>query len=208
MTLDLIRRVIPNAPAAHYDSGAEYSATYEMVKHVDAIPIKPEHDLIWMCKYGGYWRHENPTDYETNFDFKKILVVEPAERFVDDYRLDVIAMGLRGQESYGRRMNAKTRGAFYPVEYKKLQHGLHHLCPIIHWSHDDVWAYIAGRNLKYNSVYDRMAEIGIDRKEQRVSCILGMVGAGTGWRFSLLRQVDPNRFNELAGEFPMIKEFC
>lgn len=201
--LDLVHRVVPNAAVAHYDSGAEYQFTYEMIEASKAITIKPKHDLIWMCKYGGYWWHENPVDYDTDFDFDEILVHEPARRFVKEHKLNVVAIGLRGQESYGRRMNARAKGELY-----QLKSGLFHLCPLAHWTDSDIWAYIAGRKLQYNRVYDKFAELEIPRKEWRVSCILGMVGASRGWRFAFLRQIEPHRFNELAAEFPMIKQFC
>lgn len=204
VVLDLVRRVVPDALAAHYDSGCEYPQTYEMTKYAKAITIHPEHSLLDMCRYGGYWWYKNPVDYNKDFDFTKVLVVEPAQRFIKQYNISVMAVGLRGQESYGRRMNAKTRGCLY---FHKTDNA-YHLCPITHWRDEDVWAYIAGRKLKYNAIYDKMTELGIRRKEQRVSCILGMIGAGNGWRFAMLRQIDPILFNQLAAEFPMLKQFC
>ncbi len=202
--LDLVRQVVPSVAVGFYDSGCEYPWTYEMCEHVGAQVIRPTHDLISMCRHGGYWGYKGEHDWNANYDFDKVLVREPAERFVKEHDLQVLAIGLRGQESYGRGMNARKSGALYHAKYDDLWH----LCPLAHWDHDDIWAYIASRKLRYNEAYDHMASAGIPRDTWRVSCLLGFVGAATGGRFSFLRQIQPQRFNELAAEFPMLKEFA
>lgn len=203
VVLDLVRRVVPDAPAAFFDSGCEYRWTYETVARFGAKVIKPQMSLLEMCRYGGYWGYATPVDAAAEFDFFAFLVSEPSARFVAEEGLSVIALGLRGQESSGRRASANARGELYYVQSE----GVWHLCPLAHWTFDDVWAYIADRGLDYNEVYDRMAQAGIPRENWRVSTLLGMTGAATMGRYSFLRRVDPEAFYRLAAEFPKILEF-
>lgn len=201
--LDLVRRVVPDAPAAFFDSGMELASTYEMVQHYAVQTIHPQRSLPDMLRYGGYWGYATPTDPEAEFDFWAFLVGEPSLRFRAEHGLAVIAMGLRAQESSVRRLNAWQRGELYFSAYDQLWH----CCPLARWTAEDVWSYLGSRGLRYNSVYDRMAELGIPRAEWRVSALLGSSGAAQGGRFGHLRRIDPALFHRLAAEFPKIKEY-
>lgn len=203
VTLDLVRQVVPNAPAAFFDSGLEYPGTYEMVAHYGAQTINPEASLTEICRYGGYWGYDDPESPETNFDFFSYLVAEPSWRFVTEHNLSVMAMGLRAQESGGRRMNAWARGELYPVERDKP---FWHCCPLAFWRDADVWTYIAGRGLRYNSAYDRMAEMGMKREEWRVGMLLGL-SKRTWGRYAWLRRGWPEQFWRIAKEFPMVVQY-
>lgn len=201
--LDLVRQVVPDVALAFFDSGCEYAWTYEIVEHYGAAIIHPEMSLPDLCRYGGYWGYEDAVEPGRNIDFDAFLIYEPATRFRDQYKLDVCALGLRGQESFGRMQSAKRSGRLYACKYD----GLHHLCPLAFWRTEDIWAYIASRELQYNHAYDRMANAGIPRREWRVSTLLGAVGASFG-RLSNLRLVDPNKFIELAREFPELRRMA
>ena len=203
VTLNLIRQIVPDAPAAFFDSGCEYPDTYVTIEHYGAITIKPEMSLPEMCRYGGYWGHQHPTDPDAEFDFFSFLVAEPSWRFVTQYSIDVLAMGLRGQESKGRLLSARKRGELYHVK----RTGIYHLCPLARWTDDDVWAHIASENLRYNEAYDRMAHIGIPRERWRVGMLLGMAKPGLQERYSWLRQMYPGLFYRLAADFPKIASF-
>lgn len=200
--LDLVRRVVPDAPAALFDSGCEYRWVYELAEHYGIEIIKPEMSLLDMCRDGDYWGHRGGANPDVEYDFFSFLVGEPSTRFVEDHNLSVIAMGLRAEESAGRRMSAYRRGELYQVAS-----GLWHLCPLARWTHDDVWAYIASRGLRYNVAYDRMAELGIPRERWRVSALLGMCGAATLGRYAYLRQIDPELWRRLSAEFPKIASY-
>ncbi len=200
VTLHLVRQVQPDAPAAFFDSGCEYPGTYEMVEHYAATTILPQMTLVEMCKYGGYWGYPTPTDAQAEFDFFSFLVAEPSARFVEACGIDVLAMGLRGQESAGRRISARRNGVLYQVRST----GLWHLCPLADWSGNDVWAYIASRGLRYNPAYDRMAELGVPRRQWRVGMLLGMTKPGLQERYGWLRQAYPELFYRLAQDFPKI----
>lgn len=203
---DLIRQVIPDAPAAHFDSGAEYTWTYDLVRELGVETIKPEMSIIELARYaraGGYWDKETGDDTYRPVDYDAFLIYEPFARFAEKYNLGAVGLGLRGQESYGRMMNVRTHGDLYYAKYNDMWH----LCPLAHWKTEDIWAYIASRNLAYNKAYDLMAQHRIPRESWRVSTLLSYEGATKGGRFSTLRQIDPERFYALAEEFPDILKY-
>lgn len=202
VTLDLVRRIVPTAPAAFFDCGCELPTTEAMVDHYGAQRVKTQQTLKEMCRYGGYWGYEHPTDAEAEFAFFDFLVAEPSQRFVEEHQLTTIAMGLRAQESGGRAMSAWKRGRLY-----RVASGEWHLCPLAFWSDSDVWAYIADRHLVYNEAYDRMAELRMPRRTWRIGMLLGLAGARTEGRYAWLRQMYPGVWNELVGEFPKIANY-
>lgn len=195
VTLDLVRRVLPDAPAAFFDSGAELPSTLELVARMGATVITPRMSMLDMARYAGWWDYAEPVDAGCPFDAKRVVIEEPSEAFVVRSRLRVLAHGLRGQESSGRAAHA-SRGDLYEGADRTW-----YLMPIIRWSLEDVWAYIASRELPYNSAYDRMAEARIPRESQRVATLLGERGSGWG-RHALLRRAEPERWARLVAEFP------
>jgi len=194
--------VVPDAPAALYDSGCEYSGTLELAEHYGVEIIKPEMSLPELCRYGGYWGHARPVDAEADINFMAFLVTEPAIYFAEKHHLDTVALGLRAQESGARRMNAWKRGMLYFVEGL----GVWHLCPLAFWTERDVWAYIASRGLRYHPAYDRMAELGIPRERWRISTAMGVTQAREGG-LSVWRQIEPQMYNALVQDFPMLASF-
>lgn len=200
--LDLVRRVVPDVPAAFFDCSCELRQTYDIVRHYGIDVIETEISLIDLCKAGGYWGYrDEEVDIDLDIDFSYWLIDEPAKHFAESYGLDTIALGLRAGESKARRLNAVSRGELYMTKV-----GRWHLCPLAYWSDADVWAYIADRGLAYNAAYDCMAELGIPRQEWRISSLLG-ADAATHGRFARLRQIDPNAYNRLASVFPMIARY-
>lgn len=202
VTLHLVRQIVPDVVAAFYDSGCEYEDSTAMAEHYGAEVIQPEMSLLELCRYGGYWGYAHPADAEVDVNFKAFLVTEPAVYFAEKYGLDVVALGLRAQESAGRRMNARKRGEYYQAK----DMGVWHLCPLASWTDNDVWAYIASRGLRYHTAYDKMAALGLPRKAWRVSLLMSAVAAQWGG-LAVLRQIEPERFRALAAEFPRILDY-
>lgn len=199
VTLDLVRRVIPDAPAAFFDSGCELESVREVVRHYGAQVIQPRLTFPELARYSGWWGFADPVDSECAWNAKAILIDEPGEVFVCRERLLGVALGLRAEESGGRALNARTRGELYRGSDRTWR-----LCPIAHWSAADVWAYIASRELRYAAAYDAMTALGIPREEQRVGTLLGAIGASHG-RHAVVRAIEPDTFERLAEEFPGLR---
>lgn len=198
--LHLVRRVVPDAPAAFFDSGMEYPETTAFVAATPNCRIYPSQlSLSEMLQAGGHWGAEG--DASLQFDFFGFLVAEPSQRFVFQEQLQVLAIGLRAQESAGRRLNARVRGPLYAVAS-----GITHCCPLARWTTDDVWSYLALTGIPYNPIYDRMAAIEVPREEQRVSILVSNVAARWGG-FARLRQLHPRLFGDLCARFPLLKGF-
>jgi phosphoadenosine phosphosulfate reductase len=198
--LHLVRSVIPDAPAGFWDSGAEYKDTLEFVAATPGVEvIKAEPDLLELCRRAGKWGYPQPNPEPVQFD--RHLIYEPSQKFVRKHNLDVLAIGLRAEESAARRMNAARRGLYYCKD-----DGIWHLCPLYNWTVDDVWAYIARHGLAYNRAYDKLAAAGVPRKHMRVSCALGAAAASRG-RYVFLRLVDMDLWNRLRREFPKVTAY-
>lgn len=208
VTNHLVKEVAPKANVAFFDSGIEYEQTYEIIRHYEAEVFYPEMSLIEMCKYGGYWgyRGKDLVDPDAEFDFHAYLIGDPSHRFVEKYNLSVIAMGLRTYESHGREMNIKRRGNLYETTTWQWR-PIFHLLPIAHWTDADIWAYIASNNLKYNSVYDKLAQRGVPREQWRISTLLGLMGATHNGKYIYLRLISPGVYNQLITDFPKLQEY-
>lgn len=195
--VDLVRAVLPDVPAAFYDSGAELSDTAVMVRHVNADTIYPRLSMLDMARYAGWWGH-TAVDPDATFDAKRVLIDEPSETFVVQRGLRVMVHGVRASESRARAMHTASRGELY-----RGKDGTWYCMPLARWSAEDVWAHIASRGLKYHRAYDLMADAGMPRESWRVSGALGERGSGWG-RHATLRLVDPDVWRRLVVEFPRL----
>lgn len=196
VVLDLVRRVIPDAPVGFFDSGCELESTLDLVRRERAEIVQPRLSILDMARYAGWWDYADPVDPGCPFDAKLILVQEPSEAFVVRRRLRVIVTGLRAEESGARKRNATSRGELHLGADRTW-----YCAPLAFWKTSDVWAYIASRGLDYNAAYDRMAEARVPRESQRVATLLGERGSGWG-RHVYLRRAEPARWRELVREFP------
>lgn len=194
---DLVLRVAPDSPVAFFDSGAELKQTRETIDFYKPLVFHPKHSFIDLLEAGGYWG-SNPEGATVKHNFLKLLILDPARQFVESYSLVTQALGLRSCESNIRAMTAYRRGELF-----QLSTGIWRLSPIAFWSDDDVWAYIASRNLRYNAAYDLMTELGVERKQQRISTFFGSSAATIG-RYAIMKRLDPELWNRMAAKFPRI----
>ena len=199
--LDLVRFIQPEAPAVWFDSGAELEATRQICTHYGAIQIEPKLSVVEIWKRMGYGGCI-AIDPHANLNLQRILIDEPAERALRQLNCEISAIGLRSEESPARKKSAKYHGPLF-----RTISGYIRLCPLLEWTADDIWAYIAHRELAYNSAYDRMAEMGIERQYQRISTLLDGKAATVG-RYVYLKRCEPELFNRLAAEFPKIRAYA
>jgi phosphoadenosine phosphosulfate reductase len=194
--LDLVRRVLPDAPAAWFDSGCELASTRALVAQYGVDVIPPRLTFPELARYSGWWGYPDPVDAGCAWDVRAILIDEPSEVFVVRQRLRVVALGLRGEESHGRHMHTVTRGVLYEGRDRTW-----YANPLARWRVEDIWAYIASRDLPYNAAYDAMTALGVPRAEQRVSTLLGAI-ASTQGRHAIVRAIEPATWHTLIAEFP------
>ncbi len=75
----------------------------------------------------------------------QIRKVEPFRRAIAGYRAWVTGL---------RREQSESRAAIEPIAHDSI-YGLHKISPLLDWTQDEIWNYIQGRQLPYNTLHDR-----------------------------------------------------
>jgi len=145
--IDLISKVKEDAKLVFLDTHVHFKETYELIERVKArYPklririIEPELSLEEQAKQYGdkLWL--------TNPDLCcRLRKVEPLKKAL---------FGARAWMSGLRRDQSASRAN---VEFVNIDHKFHSIkiCPLIHWTWDDVWMYIRTFDLTYNELHDR-----------------------------------------------------
>jgi 3'-phosphoadenosine 5'-phosphosulfate sulfotransferase (PAPS reductase)/FAD synthetase len=113
-------------------------------------------------------------------------------------------LGLLASESRSRTYALK--GGTKPLYQVKSEGDRWHCSPLAHWSKRDVWGYIVSRELPYNPVYDKLAELGIPLDHRRVApltCYRVMQYGSHVW----LRSGWPALYHKLAATFSVIASY-
>ncbi|QQK78359.1 phosphoadenylyl-sulfate reductase [Salicibibacter cibarius] len=145
--LDLIEDVNPGANVIFLDTGLHFKETYTLLDDVrKAFPtlnikaLTPEHTVEEQKeKYGDRLWERNP---DQCCQMRKF---EPLQQELSHYTAWI--SGLRREQSPTRRDT--------PFIGKDHRFSLLKICPLIHWTHEDVWAYIRDRDLPYNPLHDQ-----------------------------------------------------
>lgn len=194
--LNLVRQQAANTTAVYFDADSSFPESKQTVQKTDSLIAFPTDEPILdtLVRHGldGGAGLERATMQST--------VWGPIKRLVETYHFDGVALGLRAQEAYGRKMNAYVRGSIY--QYKR--DGLWACQPIWDWSYNDVWAYIVTNNLDYCGVYDRMWDM--PEEDQRLSYWAGETKRRWG-RYAWLRRNYPELFNQLAARLPEVRAY-
>ena len=144
--IDLISRVKRDAKIVFLDTSLHFQETYDLIDRVkDRYPElritlkKPDLSLDRQAEeYGeALWQKDpNQCCY--------IRKIKPLEEVLSG--ADAWLSGLRRAQSPGRR---NTDFVNRDERFKSIK-----VCPLIHWTWEDVWDYIANHNLPYNSLHD------------------------------------------------------
>lgn len=200
VSLHLTRSIAPDIPAQF---GHEEWVLPETLALVDATPnviktaLRDRHAEFFVAWEQG--KAKLPSD---------VLWVDTEQYSEFDYHrkmlgFDGCLLGLRADESVGRRFHLRKNG---PLYYCK-KHGVWECNPLAWWSTRDVWAYIVSREVSYNAAYDKLAEMGVDLEYQRVGPIAVDRVLSYGQAVYLHRGW-PELWNRLAAEFPMIRKYA
>lgn len=184
--------------ACFYDSGAELSSTYDLVHHVQnnwttvlswCYPRRTILDILRAAGLGI----EGATEGLRSGQIAEEIVKDVAEQAARELGTDGYMLGLRRDESGGRKADLTKRGALY-----RMRNGQLRCCPIWDWTDDDVWAYLVSNDVEYNEAYDRTKHR--PRREIRVCTYAGNTSERYG-RFAWLRQEYPDLWRRLVAEF-------
>ncbi|GGH88498.1 phosphoadenosine phosphosulfate reductase [Pullulanibacillus pueri] len=145
--IDLIAKVKPDATIVFLDTGLHFQETYDLIDKIKArfprLNIKmetPELTLEEQAEqYGSaLWKRQpDQCCY--------IRKVRPLEKALSGTTAWV--SGLRREQSLSR---SKTNFINKDERFKAIK-----VCPLIHWTWDDVWHYIEENELPYNPLHDQ-----------------------------------------------------
>ena len=205
--LDLVRRILPDTPAVFADSGAEFPETLEFIASTPGVKIYyPELSILEMYRmvdaYGSTGGEYGKNEYHwAGRAVLDCIIVEPMKRARQELNAIGQFIGLRSEESVARRIVACKYGRLFQVKV-----GDWRCYPLMAWTTQDIWSYIVSRNLAYNAVYDKLAELGVDRERARMSTYLCASVLNFG-EWAVLKRGWPELFNRLAAEFPEARCF-
>lgn len=195
--LHLVREQRPETPAVYLDADCCFPEVDDLLQHTPNLIRYPTSEpfLVTLARYGV-------DDPRIGNITMRTTVYEPVEASVEEHGFDGTAYGLRAEESRGRRLHARSRGAIF--RYKKRYGSLLACQPIWDWTYDDVWAFIVVNQVPYAGTYDRMWHMA--EREQRVSYWAGETNRSRG-RYAWLRQNYPDLFRRLSELIPEVKSY-
>ncbi|MBM4762831.1 phosphoadenylyl-sulfate reductase [Bacillus sp. B15-48] len=145
--IDLISQIKPNANIVFLDTDLHFPETYDVIKKMEErFPdlqierIKPEITLDEQREeYGSaLWQREPNKCCE----IRKVI---PLRKTLSTKKAWI--SGLRREQSPTR---ANTEFLNKDEKFGNIK-----ICPLIHWTWDEVWAYIKEKDLPYNQLHDQ-----------------------------------------------------
>lgn len=145
--IDMISKIKPNARIVFLDTHVHFKETYELIEKVkqkyptlEIDMVQPELTLEEQkAEYGDKLWETQPDkccEIRKNIPLKKALQGS-----------DAWLSGLRREQSPTR---ANTEFVNQDDKFQLIK-----VCPLIHWSWQDVWDYIDENNLPYNPLHDQ-----------------------------------------------------
>ena len=144
--IDLISKINPLAKIVFLDTDLHFKETYELIEKVKKrYPtlkinmVKPNLSLDQQAdKYGKNLWERNPN---LCCNLRKI---EPLEKEL--LHVDAWISGIRREQSASRK---NTQYVNKDNKFKRIK-----ICPLIHWTENEIWEYIKLNNLPYNVLHD------------------------------------------------------
>lgn len=125
-----------------------------------------------------------------------------APTWAADLGYDGALVGLRADESVGRRRLLAARGPLF----HNARRGLWQCCPLRDWSARDIWTYIQAYDVPYNAAYDVLDRLGVPLEQQRIGpfAVERVLGRG---QLAILKAGWPDLFNQFAARYPEARAY-
>jgi phosphoadenosine phosphosulfate reductase len=145
--IDLIQEVKPDAHIVFLDTGLHFPETYEVIEKIKfrypKLQIEqklPAHSLDEQAEeYGtALWKREPNLCCQ----IRKVIPLREALSPMDAW-----ISGLRREQSVTR---ARTEFVNKDEKFQNIK-----ICPLIHWTWEEVWSYIREKELPYNKLHDQ-----------------------------------------------------
>lgn len=194
---DLVWDQRPETPAVYYDAVCAFPETYALL---DRLEEQGRPIIRWPCEpfLETLERLGGPDAPGVENATMESTVYAPIRSLLAAYPFDGVFVGLRLEESRGRRMLTVARGQ----NFHNQRDGIWQCLPVAQFTYADIWAYIASNRLDYNRVYDKMEDL--PERERRVSYWAGETNRHMG-RWVWLKHHYPDLFNRFAERFPEVR---
>lgn len=165
---------------------------------VDLTILRPQTSALeWVKRHGPTMRGDENV-HSRRSELSALCFYPLVENYSRDF--DLVFLGLRKEESRGRRKNRASNGPLY-----QKRSGQWVCTPIVDWSGLDVLAYIVSRGIELLPMYRCIALMHRDEPWRlRKSWWLPTSYAHRG-QVTWLRHYYPSLFYELAGILPAIR---
>jgi phosphoadenosine phosphosulfate reductase len=172
-----------------YDRVLEWFRARCVVHTIPAQRTLAEY-VEWLQRHGlGYER-------DKLLDARKASKRDELTEWIRDRGFVLQLLGMRAQESKGRRQCFRFRGLSYDA------HGLRVSNPIGWWTARDVWSYLVSRDVPWHPLYDAETH-GETRETLRNGGWLSVHGCNDA-RVPWLRAHYPEEYRALRGAFPQV----
>lgn len=185
--LDKIKIVMWN------NSGMEYPDALEMRDYVverynlkNFVETSPEDPY-------SYFRGKDVLDDNVMKTFVFECIEQPRWRMMDKYNINCTLLGLRNQESRGRRINYCLNGDTY---YNKREEAKI-ILPLAKWKAEEIFTYAAHENIPLHPHYSICDEKGLQKEQARVNMFCDLNDHQRG-RISKLKTLYPDHYNNLV----------
>jgi phosphoadenosine phosphosulfate reductase len=200
--LHLVRKRHPDVPVLFIDSGAEFPDTLAFITEVERAwrlnltIMEPAMSLLELYAWAGWWGSSDAPRGLRAGEITRILIRDPAARMRVEAGCEGAFLGLRAEESYARRLNARTRSPLY-----RTKEGIAHCTPLVWWTARDVWAYIVAYDVPWNPVYDKAWPGG--REAIRVGAYAGStISTLRNARWAFVQRHYPALWHTFCARFP------
>lgn len=225
VVVDLARQVDPNVPVVFFDSGLQFPETLRYLQDLseawrlnfEVIPAEP--DLLTVMVALGGFDHHAP-DKRLGVELAELMITGPASEAHRRHGRGSL-WGVRVQEAPGRGALYRQRLA---VETEARQEqsreevraaaggivrridGTVTYGPIWDWQPDQVFEYLAGRDIEPNPLYRKLADLGVPQRQIRVDSIIDASKLSNG-HITWLQKGWPDLFDRLAIALPRLPEW-
>jgi phosphoadenosine phosphosulfate reductase len=146
--LHLVNRVVPGIPVVLIDTGYLFPETYRFIDQLterlklNLKTFRSDSSPAWQeSRFGKLWDQ----GLDGIEQYNRINKKEPMERALKELGAETWFSGLR-------RVQAPTRSATAPIEFKRGRFKVH---PIFDWTDRDVGRYLKENDLPYHPLWDK-----------------------------------------------------
>ncbi|WHY92383.1 phosphoadenylyl-sulfate reductase [Neobacillus cucumis] len=145
--IDLIQQVKPDAHIVFLDTGLHFPETYDVIDKIEArfpsLRIERKQPALNLDEqreqYGSALWKKDPN---LCCQIRKVIPLRETLTTKEAW-----ISGLRREQSPTRK---DTQFLNKDEKFENIK-----ICPLIHWTWDEVWAYIRGKDLPYNQLHDQ-----------------------------------------------------